>query len=61
MSITLSTSIEPTSSRCNVTDQSEFVPGEVCITLNQSRALVNNPEGNWNVLLGTYYLVYKAM
>ena len=37
---------------CDVRAQDKVVPGEICITLNQSQALVTNPIGSWGVLLG---------
>ena len=39
---------------CNVTAQKFFAPGQLCITLNQTRALINNPFGSWRLLLGIY-------
>ena len=42
---------------CSVTEQRLFVPGELCITVNQTRELVTNPVGSWGLVLSTYLLV----
>ena len=50
----LSISSVESSAMCNVTALEFFTPGQLCITLNQTRALINNPLGSWRLLLGIY-------
>ena len=39
---------------CSVTEQRLFVPGELCITQEQTQELVTNPVGSWGLVIGTY-------
>ena len=43
---------EASSAVCSVKAQNDVVPGEVCITLNQTQELVTNPVGSWALLPG---------
>ena len=44
---------EASSAVCSVKAQNDVVPGEVCITLNQTQELVTNPVGSWALLPGS--------
>ena len=57
---------------CSVIDQSDVVPGELCLTVNQTQQLVTNPVGSWGQLPGIiieellsstlpYILLYQIM
>lgn len=37
---------------CSVIDQSDVVPGLLCLTVNQTQQLVTNPVGSWELLPG---------
>lgn len=37
---------------CSVIDQSDVVPGVLCLTVNQTQQLVINPVGSWELLPG---------
>lgn len=37
---------------CSVIDQSDVVPGVLCLTVNQTQQLVTNPVGSWGLLPG---------
>ena len=43
---------EASNAVCSVRAQEDTVPGEVCITLNQTQELVANPVGSWSLLPG---------
>ena len=43
---------------CSEMEQRLFVPGELCITQEQTQELVTNAVGSWGLVLGTYIYMY---